>query len=1102
MNLRNIHSLNDDCKSCHSTFDYVSGILLQKTGSIKYSLKDKIEKIASFATMNLGNASWSVVVNTPRKNIISFIKYIWIKTLILIILIATVISIFFLYIFKAYKIKIKASEELKHWNEKKKLFDQIVESEKNYKELFENNPIPMWVTDLDTLKFLMVNDAAINHYGYSKEEFLNMSIKDIRPKEDVPLLYGNLARHNQTMGTSISSRHVKRDGSIINVEVTFHQLEEKNGIHSRLVMAQDVTEKYKLIYELLESENKYRQLVEQAADGIIFADTDGNILLVNSKICEMLGYNKEEIISINIKDTCLPQEKEQLIIRLKYAKMGEHIHFERKMVKKDGSLIDVEISLSILIDGRAQEIIRDITDRKKVESLLRESEERFSIFMDHLPMAIFIKDQFSRMLYGNKYFESIFGERAINKTAFEVNSISPKLAKSMTEDDERALSEGLFTKLEIVPNINGIFRTYKTTKFPIKRDNGSTLLGGFSIDVTEQILYEKELSEKNYLLSEAQRITKLGIWNRDFITNKLYWSEQTYKILGISTEVKDPSINLLFDVTHQDDKTLLKDWIDSIVSNKKPGEIDFRIILPNDEIRFLYGTAEAFFDESNNPIRIIGTVQDITERKRVEEVLRKLSSAINQNPASIIIFKLDGEIEYVNLKYLQISGFSLNEVLGKKIFALEHLLGKGNLLDDIKKEIISKSEWRGEIQSKNKFGDLIIESVVVSPIKNLKDEIINYIMVKEDITSKKAADEKIKLLAYALESINEGVSITDVNDNITYVNKAFCKNYGYTEKELIGKCSDIFKSKNNSKEILNEIFPQTLKGGWKGELLNVRKNGDEFPIYLSTSVILDDNRNPIALMGVSSDITDRKKVEESLILAKEKAEEMNRIKSNFLANMSHELRTPLIAILGFSEILSEYISNEEQLRMIESIHLGGKRLLQTLNQLLDLSRIEANKIELNLTEINVVPIIYASAKLFEAFAARKNLYIRVNVKKEKLLSILDENLLVQILNNLINNAIKFTESGGVTIEAEEETFDNKNWIVINIIDTGIGIPKDGLKVIFEEFRQISEGINRSHEGTGLGLTISKKSIMLMNGEIEVESMLNKGSKFTVRFPSV
>ncbi len=1102
MNLRNIHSVNEDCRNCHDNFRYVNKILKQKEGSIIYSLKDRDEKAASFATMNLGNASWSVVVNTPSKNIISFIKYTWIKTLILILLIAIIISILFLYIFKAYKIKVKAKEELKHWDDKKKLFDKIVKSEKNYKELFENNPIPMWVTDLDTLKFIMVNDAAINHYGYSREEFLSLTIEDIRPKEDLPKLYGNLSRHNQTMGTSITSRHAKKDGTIINVEVTFHQLEEKNGIRSRLVMAKDVTENYKLINELLESEEKYRQLVEQAADGIIFADSAGNILLVNSKICEMLGYKKEEILSININDTYLPEEIELSKSRLKKAQMGEHLHFERKMMKKDGNLIDVEISLSTLIDGRAQGIVRDITDRKKVESLLKESEERFSVFMDHLPMATFIKDQFSRMLYGNKYFESIFGERGISKTAFEVKSIANDLAQSMTEDDKKALSDGLFSKLEVVPDINGNLRIFQTTKFPIKRENAQTLLGGFAIDVTEQKQYEKELFEKNYLLSEAQRITKLGIWSSDFITNKLYWSEQTYKILGVSTEEKNPTLELLFKITHPEDKNFLKEWIETVIKNRKPGEIDFKIILPNDEIRFLFGTAEAFYDESNKLTRIIGTVQDITERKRVEEVLRKLSGAINQNPSSIIIFKLNGEIEYVNLKYLEVTGLNLGEVLGKKVCVMNCSYEPEKLCDDMWNTIESGGEWRGEIQNRNKLGNLIWESVVVSPIKNINNEIINYVMVKEDITSKKEADEEIKLLAYALESINEGVSITDVNDRITFVNRAFCKNYGYEEEELIGKNSEIFRSKNNLPQTINEILPQTLKGGWKGEILNQRKSGEEFPIYLSTSVILDENGKPIALMGVSSDITDRKKVEESLILAKEKAEEMNRLKSNFLANMSHELRTPLIAILGFSEILSEFINDEEQLKMIESIHFGGNRLLQTLNQLLDLSRIEANKIELNLTELNVVPVILTSAKLFEAFARKKNLYIKIAIMKEKLISILDENLINQIINNLINNALKFTYSGGVTIEADEEIIENKKWVVINIIDTGIGIPKEGLQIIFEEFRQISEGLNRSHEGTGLGLTITKRSVQLMNGLLEVESILDKGSKFILKFPAV
>ncbi len=512
-------------------------------------------------------------------------------------------------------------------------------------------------------------------------------------------------------------------------------------------------------------------------------------------------------------------------------------------------------------------------------------------------------------------------------------------------------------------------------------------------------------------------------------------------------------------------------------------------------------SAEAFFNEKGELQRMIGTIQNITERKQAEEDLRRLSAAVKQSPASIVIFDLEGRIEYVNPKYLQVTGYSEEEVIGKKVCAVNCSDTPEKLCEELWDTIINGGEWRGEILNKNKNEEIIWESVVVSPIKNKNDKIINFVMVKEDITAKKSAEEEIRLLAYALESINEGVSITDKNDKITYVNDAFCKNYGYAKEELFGKDPSIFRPDYNPDAKASEILPRTLQGGWKGELLNKRKNGEEFPIYLSTSVIHDENGNPVALMGVSTDITERRKVEESLILAKERAEEMNRLKSNFLANMSHELRTPMIGILGFSEILLSTITDNEMLQMVETINTSGNRLLHTLNQLLNLSRIEADKLELNLKELDIVPIIKDSAKLFEGIARKRNLFLKEEIRKDILISKVDENLVSLVLNNLLNNAVKFTNKGGITIIADKEFVDGKYWSSISVVDTGIGIPKDALQIIFEEFRQVSEGLNRSYEGTGLGLTLSQRAVQLMGGFIEVESSLNKGSKFTVRFLS-
>ena len=189
--------------------------------------------------------------------------------------------------------------------------------------------------------------------------------------------------------------------------------------------------------------------------------------------------------------------------------------------------------------------------------------------------------------------------------------------------------------------------------------------------------------------------------------------------------------------------------------------------------------------------------------------------------------------------------------------------------------------------------------------------------------------------------------------------------YGYSLTEIVGKPISFIRSQENDPAVLKKIYPETLAGGWTGELIDKRKNGEEFPIHLSTSLITDDSGKPIALAGVSFDITESQKNEFDLIEAKEKAEQASRLKSNFFTNISHELRTPLVGILGFAEILRDEIKKPQFSDMAEMILTSGKRLMETLNSVLDLSRIEADKLEMKYTPVDLNIFVDENAKIFQ-----------------------------------------------------------------------------------------------------------------------------------------
>ncbi|MDR3610208.1 MAG: PAS domain S-box protein [Ignavibacteriaceae bacterium] len=733
MESRNVNRLTNNCFNCHTGNSYLKEIQSNSTGHLKYSLKNSGTKKASFSTLDLNNEHWKIVVTTPSEEVTVYLVKAAKQALILLLLVILLLSIITYFAIKFFKIHFRAREELNHMTEKNKLLSQVIESETKYKDLFENNPIPMWVYSVDSLKFEIVNDAAVRHYGFTREEFLSMTLKDIGPDDEISKLENNLTQSESKIETFNSWHHRKKDGTIINVEITSHSLPSTYGNHFRLVMAKDVTEKFHLQKELEESEEKFRNIFENTkAIFIIIDPSDGKIVEANDAACEFYGYSQNEM------------------------------------------------------------------------------------------------------------FEEIY------------------------------------------------------------------------------------LSQIN--------------------------------------------------------------------------------TLPEDKIK-------------------------IEMQKAAQNSIR--------------------------------------------FFSFKHRLKNGSVKDV---EVFS-----GPIHF---LGRNLLFSVI------------------HDITEKKLAEEDIKLLAYALESINECISITDLNNKITYVNGAFCKVYGYFSHEIIGRHIAIVMARDNAEEVEKNILASTINGEWKGELINKRKNGEEFPVYLSTSPIRNENGEIISLLGVALDMTDVIVSREELIRAKDKAEEMNRLKSNFLANMSHELRTPMIGMLGFSQILKQELDNPEQQEMAEAIYSSGQRLMQTLNLVLDLSRIEANKMEIKLNEINIKEIINSSAKIYEAAAKNKNLYLNKLFKNDNIYCFLDELLMVQIINNLLSNALKFTKIGGITIELDTENYGADTWALIKVIDTGIGIPEDYQPLIFEEFRQVSEGLGRSYEGSGLGLTLTKKTVEIMNGSITVSSELGKGSVFTLRFPAV
>jgi PAS domain S-box-containing protein len=272
-------------------------------------------------------------------------------------------------------------------------------------------------------------------------------------------------------------------------------------------------------------------------------------------------------------------------------------------------------------------------------------------------------------------------------------------------------------------------------------------------------------------------------------------------------------------------------------------------------------------------------------------------------------------------------------------------------------------------------------------------------------------------------------------------------------------------------------------------------DGNERHVLSVATPVLDENDEVVYVVGYGMDITERKHFEQKLLEAKHAAEEMARLKSAFVANMSHEIRTPLTAILGFAAVLGEELA-EEQREIVDIIKQSGEWLLETLNSVLDLARLEANALDIDPKLVDLTEEIQEATQLYRPMAERKGLAFHLDLPNHAVEAQLDRAFLHRVLSNLLSNAIKFTDTGEIRLRLTLIGSD----VEIHVEDTGIGIGEDFLPHLFEEFKQESTGISRTHTGSGLGLAITRHLVERMHGQIRVESKRVRGSHFLVTLP--
>jgi hypothetical protein len=521
-----------------------------------------------------------------------------------------------------------------------------------------------------------------------------------------------------------------------------------------------------------------------------------------------------------------------------------------------------------------------------------------------------------------------------------------------------------------------------------------------------------------------------------------------------------------------------------------------------------YKIYDEFKSQNDDIMLALNELQD--QKNKLEKLNQELfeqknwlSIVLSSIGDAIIATDKEGKITYINAQAEKLTGYSIKEIEGQKIneaFYFYTLDGCETPLPDIKSFVqpalvtVKHEEARMFVrEDKN-----IFISYIVTPIKDENENLFGLVMIFKDISNEIETKNTLKRQALIFKTISDAIIVADNKGNIIDWNPGAEKLFGFETSEATGKSPDMLHRKNLNVLYIQKIIEKVQKEGkWEGDLSYTRKDGSSGITRTLVLPLKDNYSMQTGIISVSYDITELLKAKEELIKAKNDAEKASEAKSTFLANMSHELRTPLNAIMGISQMMMKYSAQnltEKQIESLEMIYQSGNRLLELINDILDLSKIETGKIDLHYSTISINIIISDKKKIVENLISNKNIAFKV----EKLndvpdLIISDEKKLRQILVNLLSNASKFTEEGEIVLRI----YTKNDKLYFEVEDTGIGIQEDSLLNIFDEFRQIDSSISKKYKGTGLGLALCKKLVHLLGGEITVSSTYNKGT--TVKF---
>ncbi len=1009
--------------------------------------------------------------------------------------------------------------------QQKRIEQELREQQAYNRGLIESN-IDALVT-IDPLGLVTdVNRQMCSITGRSRDELVGTPFKDyFTDRQRAEAGVRKVLAEDRVTNYELTIRTKDGKETVVSYNATTFKGED-GRLKGVFAAARDITAQKHLEEQLREQQAYNRGLIESSVDAMLTVDPDLTITDVNEQMVRLSGYSRDQLIGSAFQDYFSEPERAASGVRKTLAE-GFVTNYELTLRSRHRREILVSFNASVFKDAAGNirgifAVARDVTDQRRLEEQLRESQHYNRGLIESSVDALVTVDPDITITDVN--------EQMIRLTGYGRDELIGSPFKDYFTEPERAaagvrqtLAAGSVTNYELVLRSKGGKRTVVSFNAGTFRDTQGRIAGILAAarDITAQKRLQEELRDQqnyNRSLIEASVDALMTVDPNGIITDV---NEQTARLTGFNRKqlIGSPFVDYFPDADRAA-AGVRKTFDEGVVTNYE------LIVRSKTGRKILVSFNAAVFRDASGAVQgILAAARDITQQKQIEHELREQQnytrSLIESNIDALMTTDPLGIITDVNRQMCEVTGRTREELIGTPF--KDYFTDPQRAEDGIRKVLAEDRVTNYELTIQAKDGKETVVSYNATTFKGADGRLRGVFAAARDVTEQKRLQEQItrqyrelgettNFLDNILQSSTEySIIAKDLSGNILAWNEGARRTYGYGSEEMVGRQnSRVLHTKD---DIENGRVDAALKtaletGKFEGEFQRTRKNGEQFTAQVAITLRRDAAGNPIGYLLISKDITEQKALEEQLRRQNEELEEQyrrvqeaNRLKSEFLANMSHELRTPLNAIIGFTEMMHDGKAGPvsgDQKEFLGDILTSSRHLLQLINDVLDLAKVESGKMELRPEAVDLRKVVGEVRDILRSLAGSKRIPVDVQVVPGLDDVEADVSKLKQVLYNYLSNALKFTPEGGrVTVRVAPN---GAGHFRLEVEDSGIGVRPQDLGRLFVEFQQLDASAAKKYPGTGLGLALTKRIVEAQGGQVGVRSSPGQGSLFHAVLP--